>query len=238
MLALAQVAEAYVVIRVGEPPSEFEARLVPRAVNSERPTRPANVVGPSPDHFTDIGRHPCEAVVILQNGAVERLVHNVQARHRIVESTVTGCEGLRQRCHTGREVALLTSRTPHPQEHNAAWARRADTLRHSVNIARIRLNVGLVAATTVAYVGWLGWDQHKTLGPDGYLHGPYEAWQVVGTALTLGGLAAFAGWRGRTTDATIVVTSWFVLLWAADAAIDADSDGSWPVSIVLVGLAT
>ncbi len=43
---------------------------------------------------------------------------------------------------------------------------------------------GLIAATAIvttgAYVGFLAWDTKKTLGTDGQLHGPYDAWQVIG----------------------------------------------------------
>ncbi len=48
--------------------------------------------------------------------------------------------------------------------------------------------VVLVPLTVLAYLATLGWDQRKELGADGYLHGPYEAWQ--GFALAAVAVAA------------------------------------------------
>lgn len=46
---------------------------------------------------------------------------------------------------------------------------------------------GAVSALTAiaAWAAWLGWDQKRDVHPDGSTTGPYEAWQVVGLALTL-----------------------------------------------------
>ena len=57
----------------------------------------------------------------------------------------------------------------------------------------MRMKVTLVAVllTVAAYLAWLGWDQQRN--PDGT--GPYEAWQVVGLALTLAVVAAACSWR-------------------------------------------
>jgi len=56
---------------------------------------------------------------------------------------------------------------------------------------------GLIAATAIvttgAYVGFLAWDTKKTLGTDGQLHGPYDAWQVIGVVGVLFALAVAGG---------------------------------------------
>jgi hypothetical protein len=46
--------------------------------------------------------------------------------------------------------------------------------------------------TLGAYVSLLGWDQQRTTGADGHLHGPYEPWQVVVLVLVLAGVAVWA----------------------------------------------
>ncbi|MGW7820494.1 hypothetical protein ACWGLF_20730 [Streptomyces puniciscabiei] len=43
----------------------------------------------------------------------------------------------------------------------------------------------LAGASVAAWAAWLGWDQHRDVHPDGSTTGPYEAWQVIGLAVTL-----------------------------------------------------
>ncbi|WP_418957631.1 hypothetical protein [Streptomyces tritici] len=52
-------------------------------------------------------------------------------------------------------------------------------------------------AAAASWAAWLGWDQLRDVHPDGSVSGPYEAWQVIGLAVTLlviGGAAAFKEW--------------------------------------------
>lgn len=51
---------------------------------------------------------------------------------------------------------------------------------------RMKVALTAVVLTVASWLGWLGWDQQRN--PDG--SGPYEAWQVVGLALTLTVVAA------------------------------------------------
>ena len=92
--------------------------------------------------------------------------------------------------------------------------------------------------TVVAYLALLGWDQQKTLGADGYQHGPYEAWQVVATVGVLGVLAAWCGWRGRVLMGSGVGAAVFTVVWSVDAATNSESDGLWPVGAALVAVGT
>ncbi|MFI2754907.1 hypothetical protein ACGIF2_15865 [Cellulomonas sp. P22] len=96
------------------------------------------------------------------------------------------------------------------------------------------------AVTAVAYLALLGWDQVKTVTPDGSATGPYEAWQVVVLVLVLAGTAAVAGWHRRTWVATLTMTVVLTLCWSYDAATDpADlNDGLWPVGALLVLIGT
>jgi hypothetical protein len=89
--------------------------------------------------------------------------------------------------------------------------------------------------TVASYLGWLGWDQQRNPGGTG----PYEAWQVVGLALTLAVVAAVSSWRSADTAQAMVV----VLLMAAvltvafsiDAATDITPDANlWPVGALLL----
>jgi hypothetical protein len=68
----------------------------------------------------------------------------------------------------------------------------------------MRMKVALVAValTVLAYLAWLGWDQQRNR--DGT--GPYEAWQVVGLALTLALVAAVSSWR----SADVALGLWVV----------------------------
>jgi hypothetical protein len=96
--------------------------------------------------------------------------------------------------------------------------------------------VGL--ATLANYVGWLGWDRTKHLGPDGYLHGPYEPWQVVGVVLVLAAIAAVAGWRRHLWDAAIVTTLVMTVCFSVTAATELRSDGLWPIGAFGVAVGT
>ena len=104
----------------------------------------------------------------------------------------------------------------------------------------------LVGAATLAnYLGWLGWDQTKYRGPDGYLHGPYESWQFVGLALGLAVIAAMAGWRHRPWEAVVSATVVMMLCFAVAGAMDPRNDGLFVVgafvaaghTFTLVGIA-
>lgn len=95
--------------------------------------------------------------------------------------------------------------------------------------------VAVVAAVTAGgYLLLLGWGRKKTLGADGYLHGPYEPGRVVALVAVLGVLAGWAGWRGRILLGTLVATAVATVLWSIDAANDTQSEGLWPVGTVLV----
>src|SRR5258708_39472635 len=83
------------------------------------------------------------------------------------------------------------------------------------------------------YLAFLGWDRHKTLGADGYLHGPYEAWQVVALVLLLAGVAGWSGWRHDQVVGSLIATATVTIAWSIDAATDRQNDGRGPVGRVL-----
>ena len=80
-------------------------------------------------------------------------------------------------------------------------------------------------ATLVNYLGWLGWDQTKYRGSDGYLHGPYEPWQFARVVLGLAVIAAVAGWRHHPWEAVVSATVVMMLCVAVDGAMDPNADG-------------
>jgi predicted ABC-type exoprotein transport system permease subunit len=99
----------------------------------------------------------------------------------------------------------------------------------------MRMKVALVAVvlTVMAWLAWLGWDQQRN--PDG--SGPYEAWQVVGLALTLAVVAAAVSWRSAdVAQAMVVVLLMAVALtvpWSIDAATEKTSDANlWPLGAI------
>ena len=87
---------------------------------------------------------------------------------------------------------------------------------------RCRLLTALMigAVTLADYLGWLGWDQHKDVHPDGRLSGPYQPWQVIGLVVVLIVLAAAAGWRRHTALVAVTTTVVMTLAWSVDAATD------------------
>lgn len=95
----------------------------------------------------------------------------------------------------------------------------------------------LTVGTAVAYLGWLGWDQHKDIGPDGGETGPYQAWQVIGLVLTIGIFAAIAGWSGHAVEAIVIITLVLTVAFSIDATTDPEDDGLWMVgaSMLCVG---
>lgn len=96
--------------------------------------------------------------------------------------------------------------------------------------------VGL--ATFANVIGWLGWHRPKYFGSDGYLHGPYQRWQIVGLVLALGLIAVVVGWRGRPRVAVVTITLVMTVSFFVQGATDPRSDGLFPVGSALVALGT
>ncbi|GAA1505904.1 hypothetical protein GCM10009730_06560 [Streptomyces albidochromogenes] len=82
-----------------------------------------------------------------------------------------------------------------------------------------------------AWAGWLGWDQHRDVHPDGTTTGPYEAWQVIGLALTLLAPAYWAASRHHLAAAMLGVP-----LGLTAAAFYDWSDDSSGLFVVGVGM--
>lgn len=99
----------------------------------------------------------------------------------------------------------------------------------------VRACVSVGVLSLVVYLAWLGWDTDRTYGPDGKT-GPYEAWQVVGAALSVGAVVAWAGWRGQPGWAAVVALVVVVVTWSVIAATDPNTDGAnlWPVGAALL----
>ena len=95
------------------------------------------------------------------------------------------------------------------------------------------MKVALVAVvlTVVGYLAWLGWDQQRS--PDGT--GLYEAWQVVGLALTLAAVAAVASWRSRDIAQSMVVAISMAVAVTVAASIDWATDTTPDANFWMVG---
>jgi hypothetical protein len=96
--------------------------------------------------------------------------------------------------------------------------------------------VGLL--TLGGYLAFLGWDQHKSLGSDGYLHGPYQPWQVVALVIVMAGAAVWTGRRHDQALGTVVATAVVTIAWSVDAATDRENDGLWPIGALGVAVGT
>ncbi|MGW1965078.1 hypothetical protein ACWCPD_33110 [Streptomyces sp. NPDC001935] len=90
----------------------------------------------------------------------------------------------------------------------------------------------LAGLATAAWAGWLGWDQQRDVHADGSTTGPYEAWQVIGLALTLlvpvywAASRAYVSAAVAGTTAGLAVAAW--LDWSDD------SSGLFAVGVGLV----
>ncbi|GEA87838.1 hypothetical protein Q760_09400 [Cellulomonas cellasea DSM 20118] len=97
----------------------------------------------------------------------------------------------------------------------------------------------LVAVLAAAcWFAWLAWDTTYQVDPaTGAASGPYEAWQVLGCALSLA-VVVVLGTVALGARATVVVTTLaFAVAWSVTASTD--ETGLWMVGalLVLVGVA-
>jgi hypothetical protein len=101
---------------------------------------------------------------------------------------------------------------------------------------RAALLVGSVLLSAVAWVAWLAWDDEYQIDPvTGIGTGPYEAWQVAGSVLTLLVAALLAGSAARPGLAAICVTVPFTVCWAVSAGRD-DETGLFAVGALFIAV--
>ncbi|MFI1989902.1 hypothetical protein [Actinoplanes sp. NPDC020271] len=100
--------------------------------------------------------------------------------------------------------------------------------------------IAVAVLAALSWFGWMGWDrQYQTDPATATTSGPYEAWQVIGCALTLVALFAGAVAAGiRPVLVSVALTVAFTAAWTVTAAAHDDS-GLFAVGTVLlfVGLA-
>ena len=97
-------------------------------------------------------------------------------------------------------------------------------------LALIALLTVLAAATWFA---WLGWDTTYDIDADGNQTGPYEAWQVIGAAVTMLVLTVLGALRLGTLPTALGGGIGFTLGFIVTAATTDDS-GLWLVGAVIM----
>jgi hypothetical protein len=98
--------------------------------------------------------------------------------------------------------------------------------------------VGVLAVavgSALSWLAWMGWDQQYQVDPaTGVSSGPYEAWQVIGCALSL--LVLFVGALSagvRPLPASAALTLAFTVAWTVQAAA-ADDTGLYAVGAIML----
>ncbi|GAA5020520.1 hypothetical protein [Streptomyces siamensis] len=89
--------------------------------------------------------------------------------------------------------------------------------------------------TLALWAAWLGWDQHRDVGPDGSTTGPYEAWQVIGLVLTLLAPVYWAASRGHVAAAVLGTTIGLTVAAYVDWSDDSSGLFMVGVGMVMVG---
>ncbi|WP_257573988.1 hypothetical protein [Streptomyces sp. JJ66] len=82
-----------------------------------------------------------------------------------------------------------------------------------------------------AWAAWLGWDQHREVGADS---GPYEAWQILGLAVTLLLPVVWAASRRYVPGAVLGTTAGLAIAAYLDWSDDAS--GLFGVGVLLLVL--
>ena len=125
------------------------------------------------------------------------------------------------------------------QSHTAVKSMtRTATERGPLARAALRAAALVGLATLADCLAWLGWQRAKHLGPDGYLHGPYDPWQIAGFIVVLGVIVVAAASRGHAKVAVVTTTLVVTLFFSVQGATDPRSDGLWPIGAVLVAVGT
>lgn len=93
----------------------------------------------------------------------------------------------------------------------------------------------LALVTSAVWAAWLGWDQHRDVHPDGSTTGPYEAWQVIGLALTLLAPVYWAASRRHFAGAVLGTTAGLTVAAFHDWSDDASGLFVIGVGMVMVG---
>jgi len=90
----------------------------------------------------------------------------------------------------------------------------------------------VAAASVLAWYGWMGWDHEYQTDAQGVPSGPYQAWQVIGSALTVVAtlVVAVLALRGPIRLAVpLVATLAYAVAWSASA--NDDTTGLWMVGL-------
>ncbi|MCB5179703.1 hypothetical protein [Streptomyces antimicrobicus] len=94
----------------------------------------------------------------------------------------------------------------------------------------------LFLLATAAWAAWLGWDQHRDQQPDGSTTGPYETWQVLGLALTVGAAVCWAAYRRHAHAAVFATTAGTTAAAFYDWSDDAS--GLFVIGVAMVAVGT
>ena len=89
----------------------------------------------------------------------------------------------------------------------------------------------VAAASVLAWFGWMGWDHEYQTDAQGLPSGPYQAWQVIGSALTVVATVA-AAVRALHGPARLAVPVVAALAYAVAWSGTVNDDGTgWVVGL-------
>ena len=93
----------------------------------------------------------------------------------------------------------------------------------------------VAACSALSWFAWMGWDQQYQVNPaTGVSSGPYEAWQVIGCALSLLLMFVCALLAGvRPLLAAVALTLAFTAAWTGQAASN-DDTGLYGVGMLML----
>lgn len=96
-------------------------------------------------------------------------------------------------------------------------------------------SIAIAALSALSWFAWMGWDQEYQLDPrTGVYSGPFEAWQVIGCALSLLVLLVGALWVGvEPLWGSAALTLGFTTVWTVQAAAR-DDTGLFGVGMVML----
>ena len=101
----------------------------------------------------------------------------------------------------------------------------------------LRISIVAAVVSALGYLGWLAWDQDVDVrASDGYVTGPYQAWQIIGLIIVLIALAIYVGLRQCPFEGSLAIALVLTICFAVDAATNSDGDGLWVIGAAMIAI--